>query len=68
MDGSLCQWLQLHGKELGAGEDGEEILGNSFHKSLEERPSHLPTKGRGHLLKTDGIWKKLNIFLSIFFC
>ena len=35
MDGSLCQWLQLHGKELGAGEDGEEILGNSFHKGLK---------------------------------
>ena len=35
MDGSLCQWLQLHGKELGAGEDGEEILGNSFHEGLK---------------------------------
>ena len=35
MNSSLCQWLQLCGKELVAGKDGQEILGNSFHKGLK---------------------------------
>ena len=35
MNGSLCKGLQLCGEELGAGEDGQEILCNSFHKGLK---------------------------------
>ena len=35
VDGSLGQRLQLGGKELGASEDWEEVLGNSLHKCLQ---------------------------------
>ena len=35
VNSSLCQWLQLCCKELVAGEDGQEILSNSFHKGLK---------------------------------